>query len=210
MVTLLVSLMIGGSTPHPGPTDDKIANGKRDSTESSSSKTDRNLEDHRWCCIIKLLSYKSKEKYWSEPRNLASTNKDISAAADDTLVGMAVKWTHLARARSADSGHASWGQRSEVRQQYTPVSKRRAGVGDHGTAGAGGAHPQRMDTDRSAWRVGQRLRSHGAADIPVKASSLRTQVTALNGVRKKSRIMLVTSQLPTVTVLVRTALGMMR
>ena len=49
-----------------------------------------------------------------------------------------------------------------------------------------------------------------ATEFPVKASSLRAQVTALNGVRKQSRVMLVTSQLLTVTVLVRTALGMMR
>ena len=35
MATLLVLLMIGGAEPHPGPTDDKIANGKRDSTSSA-------------------------------------------------------------------------------------------------------------------------------------------------------------------------------
>ena len=40
------------------------------------------------------------------------TDRNTRAAADDTLVGMAVRSTHLARARSADSGHASWGQRS--------------------------------------------------------------------------------------------------
>ena len=40
--------------------------------------------------------------------------------------------------------------RSEVRQQYTPASKRQTGVRDHGSAGANGAHPQGMDTDRSA------------------------------------------------------------
>ena len=36
MATLLVLLMIGGVEPHPGPTDDKIANGKRDSTSSAN------------------------------------------------------------------------------------------------------------------------------------------------------------------------------
>ena len=36
MATLLVLLMIGGAEPHPGPTDDKIANGKRDSTSSAN------------------------------------------------------------------------------------------------------------------------------------------------------------------------------
>ena len=35
------------------------------------------------------------------------TDCNTRAAADDTLVGMAVRSTHLARARSADSGHAS-------------------------------------------------------------------------------------------------------
>ena len=38
-----------------------------------------------------------------------------------------------------------------------------------------------------------------ATEFPVKASSLRAQVTALNGVRKQSRLMLVTSQLLTHT-----------
>ena len=53
---------------------------------------------------------------------------------------------------SMSTEHRQWSHvlRSEVRQQYTPVSKRRAGIRDHGTADAGGAHPQRMDTDRSA------------------------------------------------------------
>ena len=36
MATLLVLLVIGGVEPHPGPTDDKIANGKRDSTSSAN------------------------------------------------------------------------------------------------------------------------------------------------------------------------------
>ena len=36
MATLLVLLMIGGVEPHPGPTDDKIANGKEDSTSSAN------------------------------------------------------------------------------------------------------------------------------------------------------------------------------
>ena len=36
MATLLVLLMIGGAEPHPGPADDKIANGKRDSTSSAN------------------------------------------------------------------------------------------------------------------------------------------------------------------------------
>ena len=36
MATLLVLLMIGGVEPHPGPADDKIANGKRDSTSSAN------------------------------------------------------------------------------------------------------------------------------------------------------------------------------
>ena len=49
-----------------------------------------------------------------------------------------------------------------------------------------------------------------ATEFPVKASSLRAQVTALNGVRKQIRVMLVTSQLLAVTFLVRTALGMMK
>ena len=42
MATLLVLLMIGGVEPHPGPTDDKIANGERDST---SSANDGNYND---------------------------------------------------------------------------------------------------------------------------------------------------------------------
>ena len=36
MATLLVLLIIGGVEPHPGPTDDKIANGKKDSTSSAN------------------------------------------------------------------------------------------------------------------------------------------------------------------------------
>ena len=36
MATLLVLLVIGGVELHPGPTDDKIANGKRDSTSSAN------------------------------------------------------------------------------------------------------------------------------------------------------------------------------
>ena len=36
MATLLVLLVIGGVEPHPGTTDDKIANGKRDSTSSAN------------------------------------------------------------------------------------------------------------------------------------------------------------------------------
>ena len=40
--------------------------------------------------------------------------------------------------------------RSEVRQQYTPASKSRAGIRDHGSADADGSNPQRMDTDQSA------------------------------------------------------------
>ena len=36
MATLLVLLVIGGVEPHPGPIDDKIANGKRDSTSSAN------------------------------------------------------------------------------------------------------------------------------------------------------------------------------
>ena len=36
MTTLLVLLMIGGVEPHPGPTDGKIASGKRDSTSSAN------------------------------------------------------------------------------------------------------------------------------------------------------------------------------
>ena len=36
MATVLVLLMIGGVEPHPGPTDGKIANGKRDSTSSAN------------------------------------------------------------------------------------------------------------------------------------------------------------------------------
>ena len=35
------------------------------------------------------------------------TDCNTRAAADDTLVGMAIRSTHLARARSTDSGHAS-------------------------------------------------------------------------------------------------------
>ena len=49
-----------------------------------------------------------------------------------------------------------------------------------------------------------------AMEFPVKENSLRAQVTALNSVRKQSRVMLVTSQLLTATVLVRTALGLTR
>ena len=36
MATLLVLLMMAGVEPHPDPTDDKIANGKRDSTSSAN------------------------------------------------------------------------------------------------------------------------------------------------------------------------------
>ena len=199
--------------------------------------------------IIKLLSYKDKEKILKGAKNLASTNKDISVREDfsqavqtkrSTLVPMmktlrkdgkrarlrfdilvtddgtftfnlqtnliekldgdrrsrsktTASWNgsgntkryneagdndsdsnvwgnlhrlqHKSRSRrhtgrdgsqintpSTSTERRQWSRvlRSEVRQQYTPVSKRRAGVRDHGTADAGGAHPQRMDTDRSA------------------------------------------------------------
>ena len=201
--------------------------------------------------IIKLLSYKDKDKILKGTKNLASTNKDISVREDfsqavqtkrsklvpmmktlrkdgkrarlrfDKLVtddgtftfnlqtnliekldgdrrSFGLLWTTASwngsgntkrynEAGDSDSDSNVWGNlhrsqhkshsrrhtgrdgsqintpststerrqwsrvlRSEVRQQYTPVSKRRAGVRDHGSADAGGAHPQRMDTDRSA------------------------------------------------------------
>ena len=197
--------------------------------------------------IIKLLSYKDKEKILKGAKNLASTNKDISLREDfsqavqtkrNKLVPMmknlrkdgkrarlrldklvtddgtftfnlqtnliekldgdrrsrsktTANWNgsgntkryneagdsdsnvwgnlhrsqHKSRSRrhtgrdgsqintpSTSTERRQWSRvlRSEVGQQYTPVSKRRAGVRDHGTADAGGAHPQRMDTDRSA------------------------------------------------------------
>ena len=40
--------------------------------------------------------------------------------------------------------------RPEVRGQATVHTRVQAGVRDHGTGDAGGAHPQRMDTDWSA------------------------------------------------------------
>ena len=47
------------------------------------------------------------------------TDRNTRTAADDTLVGMVVRWTHLARARSADSGHASWGQLAHFKSENT-------------------------------------------------------------------------------------------
>ena len=47
-----------------------------------------------------------------------------------------------------------------------------------------------------------------ATEFQVKANGLRAQVTALNNYHKQSPVMLVISQLLTVTVLARTALGL--
>ena len=73
-----------------------------------------------------------------------STNRNAKAAADDTLVEMAVRSeiyyskcsvvslvrsTHLAWARSADSGHASWGQKSDnIRTSQCPRVKQASGT----------------------------------------------------------------------------------
>ena len=83
--------------------------------------------------IIKLQSYKDKEKILKGAKNLASTNKSHSrrhTGRDGRQVNTP----------STRTEHRQWSRvlRSEVRQQYTPASKSRAGVRDHGSADADG------------------------------------------------------------------------